>query len=210
MLPAVSRGSFFDDSTRQRTTQAIRGIEARTSAEVVVAVSPRASHYVETTLLVAASAALVAFVVMWWSPVVYDVRTIPLDVALTFVVVALCLQIADLPKRLLTPRRVQEARVRREAERAFARLGIEKTQDRTGMLVFVSLLEGEVRMLCDRGIRRDPNGEAFEGIEEELRAAVRARDVDGFLSSFARLGEPLEQQLPRQEGDVNELSDDVA
>jgi putative membrane protein len=210
MLPGVARGSFFDDDAKRRTTQAIRDIEAETSAEVVVAVRPRASHYVETTFAVAAAAALGAFLVMWFSPVVYDVRTIPLDVGFTFVVVAAFFHFTDFTKRLVTPRGVRGGRVDREAERAFAQLGIDKTQDHTGMLVFVSLLEADVRFRLDRNIDRERGRSDFDDVESQLRAAVEKRDIDAFIAALGLLAKPLGAQLPRKDGDVNELSDDVA
>lgn len=206
----MPRDSFFDEAVKRRTTDAIRTIEEQTSAEVVVAVRPRASWYFPTTVVAASVAASLAFAVMWWSPVVYDVRTIPIDVALTFVVVAAVVHLADRAKRWLTPRRTRAEAMRRLAAQLFSELRIDATAERTGMLVCVSLFEREALLMVDQGIRREAFGTELDGIETELTQAVRRRDVAAFLAALLRLGPLLGKQLPRRDDDVNELSDTVA
>jgi putative membrane protein len=210
MLPGVARGSFFDDEAKRRTTNAIREIEAVTAVEVVVTVRPRASHYLGATLAVAAFTALTAFLVMWFSPVVYDVATIPLDVGLTFLVTAAFAHYTNFVKRRLTPSGVREAAVSRGAERAFAELGIAKTRDRTGMLVFVSLLEGAVTLRPDEGIDLASCGARLSEAADRMKAAVAARDIDAFIVALESIAEPLAALLPRKADDTNELSDEVA
>lgn len=209
MLPAMPRGSFFDDAAKRRTTEAIREIELTTSAEVVVSVSPRASRYHLTTIGFAAACALIAFLVMWFSPVVYDVRTIPLDVALTFVVTFAFAYFSDVVRGRFTPKGLRHAKVHAAATKAFTDLGIAKTKERTGMLVFVSLLEREVELILDQGFDRDKLGSDFETAKASLAAAVQRRDIDAFEEALKCLARPLSTLLPRQEDDVNELADEV-
>jgi putative membrane protein len=206
----VPRGSFFDDDAKRRTTAVIREIESETAAEVVVAVRPRASQYVGTTLLFAGACALVAFLVMWFSPVVYAVETIPLDVALTFAVAAAIAHFSDFVKRRFTSRSGRDSKVASGCEYAFTHLGISKTKDRTGLLVFVCLLENSVRIRPDIGIDVTRCEQELSETRVGLEAAVRARDVDRFLELLRTLAKPLAAQLPRLDGDVNELSDAVA
>jgi putative membrane protein len=205
----MSRGSFFDDAAKRRTTEAIREIESTTAAEVVVSVSPRASRYHVTTLAFSAACALMAFLVMWFSPVVYDVRTIPLDVALVFVVTFAFAYFSDVVRGRLTPKKLRHTKVHEAATKAFTDLGITKTRDRTGMLVFVSLLEREVELILDEGIAGGNLGSEFETAKKSLASAVQKRDIDAFEEALKRLAPPLSVLLPRHEDDVNELSDEV-
>src|SRR5690606_9738708 len=125
----VPRGSFFDDDAKRRTTAVIREIESEPAAEVVVTVRPRAWRYQGTTLLVAAACALATFLFMWFSPIVYNAATIPLDTALTFVVVALIAHYSDFVHRRFTRRATRELEAKKACERAFEELGIAKTRD---------------------------------------------------------------------------------
>jgi putative membrane protein len=206
----MARDSFFDDAAKARTTSAIRRIEEQTAAEVVVAVRPRAAWYLPTTVTAGAVAGVVAFLVMWFSPVVYDVRTIPLDVALTFLLVALVVHVSDICKRFLTPRSFKARATRALAQKVFAELGIDRTRDRTGMLVCVSWLERDVALVADEGIARSGVASEFLGIETALADAVRSRDVSAFVEALGRLGPVLGARLPRRDDDSNELSDTVA
>lgn len=206
----MARESFFDDTVKQRTTEAIRRIEEQTAAEVVVALRPRASFYLPTSLAAGAVCALLAFAVMWWGPGVYDVRTIPLDAALIFLVTAAVVHLSDTLKRTFTPRRVRDRAVQALGRRLFDELGIERTRDRTGLLVCISLFERDATVVLDRGIDRAGLGQAFDSIEAGLKGAIHERNVNAFLDTLLALGPPLGAQLPRKEDDENELSDTVA
>jgi putative membrane protein len=210
MVAPMPKRSFFDAAAKARTTETIREIESLTAAEVVVTVRPRAAAYFRSSLLFAAACAAVVLTVMMVSPRVYDVRTIPLDTALTFLVALPFAHFSEWLKRRLTPRSRRHANVKAAALKAFQELGIEKTRDRTGLLVFVSLLEREVLLVPDEGIQVELLSNAYRSAEQYMRQAVEKRDLDGFLEALRALGPSLAELFPRLEGDENELCDHVA
>jgi len=145
---------------------------------------------------------------MWLSPQVYDVRTMPLDTALAFVLgVVLVASVSSL-RRVLTPASLRVARAERAARSAFAELGIEKTRARSGMLVYVALFERTVVLVPDRGVP-EALVAAFEPVRAALAESVRRTDFEAFLAALARLGPTCQPLLPRQSDDENELCDNV-
>lgn len=205
----MSERVFLVPEAKERTRDAIRAIEGKTSAEVVVAVRHRAARHVRVSALFGAGLALVVLVVMLVSPTTYDVRTIPLDVALAFVLGFGFAQWTEVVRRRLSPARWLDAATERAARRAFDELAIAKTGARTGVLVFVGLLERRVSLVPDEGVPTSIAPE-LEAARAAITLAVENLDFDAFERALTRLGEPLASALPRRHSDVNELSDEVA
>lgn len=93
---------------------------------------------------------------------------------------------------------VQEARVGERARQAFAEHGLARTQNRTGILVFVTLLEHRVVVLADEGIHRALGpGERWEDVVGLVLDGIRSgRAADGLLAAVRRCGEILAAHLP--------------
>ena len=206
----MSERAFLDPAAKRRTTEAVRAIEARTSAEVVVAVRPAAERHIATSVVFGAAVAALALVVMLVSPQVYDVRTMPVDALLAFVLAGLLSHFVPALKRVLTPKTRRLAAARRGASAAFVELGIQKTKQRTGVLVFVSLFERTAVVVADEGVPTALLGEAYETRLAELTRSTAVLDVDAFLAALGEFGTLLAGVLPRRPDDVNELSDEVA
>jgi putative membrane protein len=210
MLGVVSERDFLEPAAKGRTADVIRAVEAQTAVEVVVAVRRRASHHFGTSLAFGLATAVVVFAVMWLSPTVYDVRTMPLDAAVAFVLgTAVAASVPSL-RKVLTPPGFRTRSVERAAREAFETLGIEKTSGRTGLLVFVALFEGKAVLVPDSGIPAATVTGPLASIRELLSAATARSDLDGFLTALSSLGPTCAAVLPRQADDENELCDDVA
>ncbi len=206
----MSERDFLHPSAKRRTSEAIAAIERQTAVEVVVAVRRAAARHVGTSLAFGVACGLASFLVMWFSPQVYDVWTMPLDIAITSLVgAALCAAVAPL-RHALTPARFLAESAERSARAAFAELGIEKTSGRTGLLVYVALFEQSVVLVPDSGLPEAALASGLAGIRAALLEAVGRRDLDGFLVALAPLGPVCAAVLPRQAGDENELCDHVA
>lgn len=206
----MAERQFLDPSAKRRTTACIRAIEAGTSVEVVVAVRRRAERHLASSMMLGAVLAVLTLAVMWFSPQAYDVRTMPLDALAAFALGVLLGVLFPGLRRLLTPRALLRAAAARGARRAFAELGVEKTRDRIGLLVFVALFEREVVLLPDQGLPAELVEQGFAEARRGLENALRQLDFDAFEASLAKLGPPAAASVPRRPDDENELCDDVA
>jgi uncharacterized membrane protein len=95
----------------------------------------------------------------------------------------------------------------------FDRLGMAKTDERNGVLLFVAPESRAFAVIGDRGIH-ERCGEAFwPAVAEAVRAEFSAgRYTQGIIAGVEKMGEELARHFPRRRGDTdrNELPDSVS
>jgi uncharacterized membrane protein len=206
----MAERQFLEPSAKRRITACIRTVEAGTSVEVVVTVRRRAERHLATSMVLGSVFAVVTLAILWFSPQVYDVRTMPLDALAAFALGVLLGGLFPGLRRVLTPRALLCSAAERGARRAFAELSVDKTRDRVGLLIYVALFEREVVIIPDRGVPATLVERGLAEVRRELQAAVRALNFGAFEAAIAKLGPPASALLPRRPDDENELCDDVA
>jgi putative membrane protein len=205
----VAEADFFRDEAKQSTARSVQHVEARTSAEVVVAVRRRSGDYRVPAYHFGFFVAGLVVLYLLVAPQVFTVGDIALDGALGFGVgFALALNVSPLLRLL-----AREARLRRNVEDAskvcFFELGISRTSGRSGLLVFVSTFEQRAVVLPDLGIDVAALGPEWPAACAALSTAVKRRDLAGFEAALEGLGPILGACMPRAADDVNELPDEV-
>lgn len=200
--------TFLEDAARTQAAEAVAAIESQTSAEVVVAVRSASGHYAHTDARLGASAAFMVLLVLLFIPQDIHLFAFPPAVLLAFAAGALASRLLPVLRRALTSRELQEDSVRTAAQAAFTALGVSRTSRRTGILVFVSLFERRVEVVCDHGVDTALLGAEWQEALTRLSATLAASTVPGpFFEALLRIQAPLARVLPRQEDDVNELPD---
>jgi putative membrane protein len=201
--------SFTDKAAKAEVAEAIRAIEAATSAEVVVAVRARSGSYRHTDYLVGFVFAFAALLVFLFDSHEFDIDWMPVDSLVAFALGTL-LSIACPPlRRVLTSRKLMRSNVAVLARSTFVELKVDRTSGRTGLLVFVSTFERKVEVVPDAGVDPAVLGPAFADAVRALEVTVRGpRSFPRFLDALRALGPILAQALPRMPDDVNELPDE--
>jgi uncharacterized membrane protein YgcG len=102
--------------------------------------------------------------------------------------------------------------IRRAAERAFARLGIDRTREHDGVLIFVAPWRRQFVILGDRGIHARVGAAFWTDLAGRLGAAFHAGDLTGGLvRAITTIGAQLAIHFPATPDDnPNELPDTVA
>jgi len=96
------------------------------------------------------------------------------------------------------------------AIREFLRLGMEKTSERTGVLIFIAVKEHRFHILGDEGIHVKVGQGAWDALARELAGRFHeAKYAEGLCETIARIGEILGKHFPRARIDKNELSNEV-
>jgi putative membrane protein len=205
--------SFFGAGAREKAARAVAAIEARTSAEIVLAVRPISGHYRHVDYLAGLVLAFVVLLLLLFLPQPFTVDTMPIDVLAAFAIGALgCAHAPPLRRRLVATKLLDDS-VRTAARAAFVDGGVARTRGRTGVLIFVSIFERRVEVVGDLGIDPERLGEAYAAAVGAIRGSLSTGlDFTKFLAAVEALGPALEGALPRREDDENELSDamDVA
>jgi putative membrane protein len=184
-----------DSRFSAETEQAIARLERHTDAEVVVVAAERSGSYADVTTLIASIVTLAVLVLLMYLPQSFAPHWIIADLAFVW---WLTRQLACGPR--LLRRVVSDDRRHRHVEDAaaaeFYREAVHATPNRTGVLIYLSGLEGLVRVVPDLGIEgRVPPGRWATAISE-----FSHDDLDHFLSGLDCVGELLKEFIPHTEG----------
>ena len=126
----------------------------------------------------------------WSAPVVYLLQII------AFLLVAMALSHSRIRFRIV-PRQAQHDRAHAEAMRQFYAQGIDKTEHRTGVLIFASAAERYVEVVADAGINDKVSPDVWDDAVHALVSAVKdGRPADGFVAAIERCGAILAEHFP--------------
>lgn len=197
---------LIDANGRERIVAAVRQVEKTTSGEIVVAVVRACDEYGAVGWRCGALfAALVLLVFVLFLP--------PLSVTVYLLAQALAVGAghlvsrADGVRRLFLSEETMERCAHRRAAAAFADLGLRHTQQRTGILILVALLEHRVVVLADKAINDalEPGESWGEVVDRVLDGIVRGRATEGIVAAIHRCGEILSHPLPASADNPDEI-----
>jgi putative membrane protein len=216
----------LSEADHDRVTAAVAAAERASDGEIVTIVAPRSDAYHDVGLHYAVL--LMLFVPIWFAVVPqgwidWAVGTflgwnfeLSRGLVMTFMFAKMAgafllvwLLFKWMPLRMaLTPSSTKTRRVRRRAVELF-RAGTEKrTKGRTGILLYLSLLERRAEIVADEAIHSkvepDAWGEAMAVLIEEVKAG---RTGEGMARAVEKIGAVLAQCLPPTLDNPNELPD---
>jgi putative membrane protein len=197
---------MISESDKTRIADAIRAAEARTAGEIFCVIARHSSDYRLVPMVWAAAIALLVplplvYLTRWPAAVVY------LWQLLAFVVAALALSHPKVRVRIV-PRRAKHERAHAEAMRQFLAQGLDKTQHRTGVLIFASTAERYAEIVADVGINEKVAPQVWDEAINALTAAIKAgRPADGFVAAVERCGAVLATHFPPGALNRDELPD---
>jgi len=180
--------------------RAVGEIEGRTDAELVVVAAPASGSYADVAWMIASTFGAIILAFLCWSPIVFDAMWFPVDVALTVGGTGAALtRWPQLAARLAGGAR-RARQVREAALAAFTDENVHATAARTGVLVYVSALEGRVELLPDQGLLGRIPGARWNALE------LRADDLDALLAGLHRLGALLAAEAPATGDNVDQIA----
>lgn len=202
--------AFLAGDGKAALTRAIAGFEARTAAELVVVVEPRAGHYLHVGVLFGVLAAVACLTFLLYGEPSFNLHWFIIDPLLVGLLGAYLGSRWPALERALTPRARRDAWVLRAARAAFVARGVADTRGRSGVLCYVAVAERSAVVLADLGVRQAVPTAAWSQATAPLLAAVaRGAHAAEVAPLLVALGELCGEHLPRQDDDVNELSDEV-
>jgi putative membrane protein len=186
---------MITESDKARVTAAIRDTESRTAGEIFCVIARQSSDYQLVPIAWAAGVALAAPLPLlaltnWSAPVVY------LQQVIAFLLVAMALSHSKIRFRIV-PRQARHDRAHAEAMRQFFAQGIDKTEHRTGVLIFASAAERYVEVVADAGINDKVSADVWDDAVQALVWAIKeGRPADGFVAAIERCGAVLAEHFP--------------
>ncbi|MDH7515565.1 MAG: hypothetical protein QHI48_06810 [Bacteroidota bacterium] len=208
---------LFSAEDRARLAEAVREAERATSGEIVPYVVGRSDSYDEAPWR---AGTLLGFLVMailsgaWvatdlWLP--YGlVEAAALTAAGYLVGAAMPILFPRSAMLFVSPSTVNR-RVEERARLAFLEEQVFATRDRTGILIFLSLLEHRVRVIGDNGINAKVRQEEWDGIVDGIiRGMKRGAPAGALHRAIIECGELLSRfGVERKPDDTDELDDTV-
>lgn len=208
---------LFSEDDRQRIAEAIEDAETDSVAEIVPYVVTRSGGYPAArwrgAVVGAVLGAALTLLLRGSMPAVFPLLfsgelafAVPLVMG---VLGALAVGMSPSLVRLLTPNAELESAVFRRAVQAFVEKEVFATRNRTGILLFVSLLERRMEVLADRGIDELVDETAWTDVTDHIRQGIEAdRLTRGLLNGIERCAGVLEEHgTSARPDDENELAD---
>ena len=195
---------MLSDADRARIIEAIRAAESRTSGEIYCVFTRACSGYLVFPLAYAATTALLVPLPLiqltaWPATVIYLAQ-------LAAFLAVLYLATRERLRYLLVPRATRQARAHREALRQFGAHGLQHTELRTGVLIFVSFAERYAEVIADAGIDQKVAADVWSDCLATLIADMKdGRIADGFVKAIGKCADVLAAHFPPGKVNRDEL-----
>jgi len=214
----------IDKDKLKQVSDAVKKAESKTSGEIATAFIRESDNYAFYELSFGVIIGFVYFSIamvyssqieqiikgMFWD---YKVGYLTAFIGFsTFLIIALFYLISNIPviDRLIIPKRVRQKKVYERAIRYFAESGTYDTRDKTGILIFISLLEQRVELIADKGINAKIDQEEWNNIVENIVSGIKNGNwVNNLSGAIIRCGDLLEKHFPIKPDDMNELKDEI-
>ena len=202
--------SYLNASDLNAIEDAVKKAELTTSGELVPIVVRRSSTvgHVPLILLFMFSLLFFVFDIDHLQTDFFDLPhwlLISIDLVVLFLIVRFLAPIAFI-ERLLTSKRDQAEQVEQRAINEFYAHRVDHTDEATGILLFVSLMEHRAVVLGDESISKKLSPEIWQQVVGRLIKGIKSKNISsGFVDGITMSGKLLEEHFPIREGDVNEL-----
>jgi putative membrane protein len=197
---------LVSESDKQRITAAIRDAERKTSGEIFCVIARKTSDYrLYPFTLAAGLSLLVPLPLILWSnrsPLIIYCAQLAVFIVLNFI-----LRLPAIRFRIV-PRQRKHDRAHAEAMHQFFAHGLDKTSQRTGVLIFAAAAERYAEIVADAGINEKVSAEVWDDAIAALTSAIAdGRAADGFIAAIEKCGAVLAEHFPPGALQRDELPD---
>jgi putative membrane protein len=209
--------SLFAPADQERIKAAVHQAEGKTSGEIVPYVVGQSDAYEEAEWRCGAllgTAALAAFSLIFsftsiWLPL--TIAEIVISVLVAGVLGVLLARFIPGVKRFFAGQQLMERRVAQRAAEAFVSEEVFNTKERTGILIFLSILEHQVLVLGDSGINAKVKQEEWEDVVKRIASGIRSgKPTEGLIDGIHQCGALLQKRgVVLRPDDKDELPDSL-
>jgi len=218
----MKKDKILSEDSVIKIEEKIRDVEKTTSGEIVVAVTPASSRYLDIGISVSAFLSLLSSYICVkiipqsdsWSMFSIHTDYLP-EVMLSFFLIFffvfnLIFFIFPSLKSLFLSKGRKEAEIHKKAEQIFYQNHLDRTVDKTGILILLSLLERRIYILADEGIMSRIGIEGLESCAKVAAKNIKKNNAEkGILETIESFEKILKEEFPPRKNNPNELSDRV-
>ena len=97
------------------------------------------------------------------------------------------------------------------AQTQFAQLGMDKTKEKNGVLIFVAPSAHKFAVIGDAGVHAHCGNEFWQQVAAEMSGRFKKGEfTSGIIHAIKKAGDLLAKHFPHRPDDKNELPDDIA
>ena len=212
----------LSESDLEEIKNSVRKAESKTNGEIALALTAESDSYSFWELLSSIYVAAAVFVILlpftgsiynfyeqrYWNignqvmPAFFGAA---IFISITAAFFAMNIPFID---RIIIPKSVQKSKVTAKAFEHFAKFGVHETAGHSGILIFVSYLERQVRIIADSGIAEKIPQDLWNIIADDLADGIKTGNTkEGFINAVEKCGELLSENFPAGNDNPNELAD---
>ena len=201
----------LSESDYKDIEEAVKKAEAGTKGEIALAITPQSETYAFWELAIAVFTSFMLLcslfplanqVYSWmnrvfWLPKPWHLIAFYTAICLVEIIVFYLLYNIPWFDSLIIPERIKEKAVTNRAMRYFTESGVYCTKDHTGILIFISYLEHEVRIIADKGLKDKIPDDLWEQIADEIAKDIAKGSVkEGFVKAIEKCGALFTENFP--------------
>jgi len=214
----------LNEKDLDKIKNAVKEAESKSSGEIVTAFIPESDSYAVYELLFSVVLAFIvfSFSLFFFSDIESFLKTKFWDYSsyysvmffgfTSFLLIFILYFFANISfvDRIVVPKQVMNEKVKNRAMRFFVESGVYETKDRTGILIFISLLERKVELIADSGIASKIDTKEWDEVVNLIVEGIKNDSwVENLIVAIEKCGNLLEKHFPIADDDENELSDGI-
>lgn len=195
------------EEDKKLISEAIKKAEGHTSGEILPVILKQSDFYPAAHFRLALVMGVLASIILYYN---YDFDDPIALIWVQFPGMILGYAMAFIPffKRLFTTNSEMNEEVHQRAIEVYFENKVSMTRDRTGIMIFVSLLEHKVEVLADCGINEKVEKEYWNELVANLGSQIgTGKKIEGMISAIESCGNSLTKSFPIKSDDTNEISD---
>jgi putative membrane protein len=221
MVGLIKASTLFSAEDRDAIKHAIVEAEQNTSGEIIPVIASVSGRYDRGEDIFGLLFSLVCVAAGWslfhkttsadsWSSFDFGLPANQLTQFLSFIIGVLLTHLFPVLRLPFINKKEQEEEVDRAAAAAFQQNKLRNTQDSTGILIYISLYEHQVKVLGDDGTSAKLMESDWEHICDAIIKDFKEKTyTNGIVEGINLSGKLLAQHFPIQEGDKNELVNEL-
>ncbi len=220
MDQVAKKNSILTDSDLDRIKEAVSSAEKQTSGEIVPYIVQQSDSHEVAIWRGAGLFALLAYAIIlcvrwfsgWGGGVIAEGFLPILFMVIMAGIGGFIVYLIPAAKRKLAGRVRLTLATHRRALQAFVEKEVFSTRERTGILLFVSLLEHRIEVIGDTGINAKVDQDDWVEIVGIIQKRIKAGELaEGLVEGIQQCGHLLEKAgVAIRSDDTNELADDVS
>ncbi|NLA75788.1 MAG: hypothetical protein GX846_10030 [Deltaproteobacteria bacterium] len=203
---------FLNDQDRAKIENAVKEAERHTSGEIVPMIVSRSYHYPLSDVMggfvfaLPAALMLTYFLGGWLWIGHYNMWLFLGIIILLFILFYNTVRHTYHLKRFFISDKEIEEEVEEAAILSFFREGLYRTEEETGILIFISVFERRVKVLADRGINAKVREGEWDDIARMITDGIKNRNqTEAICNAITEAGRKLKEHFAVGDDDKNEL-----